>query len=72
MDTPHDMFRRVLAETGDRITAIRLIRQQFGLDLVQAKEVMIQAEGWAASLSEYQEGLADALERRAPAAGSKR
>ncbi len=63
VNTPHDLYRQVLAETGDRITAIRLIRERFGLDLTQAKEVMIQAEGWANSLKEHQDELADALER---------
>jgi hypothetical protein len=63
MDTPHDLFRRVMAETGDRITAIRVIRERFDLDLAQAKEVMLQAEGTAASLNEHQERLAEILER---------
>jgi len=52
MESPHDHFRRVVAETGDRIAAIRSIRERFGLDLRQAKEVMLQAEGTASSLAE--------------------
>ena len=50
-----DDLKQVIAETGDRIAAIRLIRERFGLDLVQAKEVMLQAEGTARSLAEHEE-----------------
>ena len=60
MDTPHDLFRKVLAETGDYITAIRTIREQFGLDLRQAKEVMLQAEGIAESVAEHEQRIAEA------------
>jgi hypothetical protein len=63
MDSPHDDFRRVVAATGERIAAIRAIRQRFGLDLRQATEVMLQAEGTASSLDEHQEKLAETLER---------
>jgi hypothetical protein len=49
MGTPHDHFRRIVAATGDRIAAIRAIRQRFGLDLRRAEEVMLQAEGTASS-----------------------
>jgi hypothetical protein len=63
MESPHDHFRRVFADTGDRIAAIRAIRERFGYDLRQAKEVMRQAEGNAASLAEHEEGIATALEQ---------
>lgn len=63
MESPHDLFRRMMADTGDRITAIRVIREQFGLSPAEAKEVMLQAEGIAASLGEHQERLAEALKR---------
>ena len=62
MATPHEVFREVLSSTGDRIAAIRIIREQFGLDLRQAKEVMLQAEGTASSLDEHLERVADSLE----------
>ena len=61
MDTPHNVFRQVMADTGNWIAAIRIIRERFGLDLGQAKEVMLQAEGTAASLHEHQERLADSI-----------
>jgi hypothetical protein len=63
MDNPHDLFRAVIAFTGDRIAAIRAIRERFGLDLRSAKEVMLQAEGTASSLDEHQARLAEELER---------
>jgi hypothetical protein len=67
--SPHDLFRQTLAATGDRIVAIRAIRERFGLDLRQAKEVMLQAEGVAASLDEHEERLAIALEKLMEADG---
>jgi len=70
MDSPHDHFRRVVADTGDRIAAIRAIRERFGLDLRQAKEVMLQAEGTAASLAEHEERIAAVLlDNRKPTSG---
>jgi len=68
MESPHDHFRRVVADTGDRIAAIRSIRERFGLDLRQAKEVMLQAEGTAASLAEHEQRIADALGQVVPCA----
>ena len=62
MDNPHDLFREVFRATGDRIAAIRAIRERFGLDLRSAKEVMHQAEGTASSLDEHQAKLVKALE----------
>jgi hypothetical protein len=63
MDTPHQLFLEVLAATGDRIAAIRAIRERFHLTPRQAKEVMLQAEGTAASLEEHEARLAEQLER---------
>jgi hypothetical protein len=68
MESPHEHFRRIVADTGDRIAAIRAIRERFGLDLRQAKEVMLQAEGTAASLAEHQERIAQTLEKVVPLA----
>ena len=61
--TPHELFLQVFGSTGDRIAAIRAIRERFGLDTRQAKEVMLQAEGTARSLDEHEGQLADTLER---------
>ena len=69
MATPHELYREVFGSTGDRIAAIRAIREHFGLDLRQAKEVMLQAEGTASSLDEHEGRLADALERAFKDAG---
>ena len=63
MTTPHELFRDVFGSTGNRIAALRAIRERFGLDLRQAKEVMLQAEGTASSLDEHEERLAEALEQ---------
>ena len=46
----------------DWVKAIRLIREIFGLSLVEAKEVAVVADGLAGSLSEHQERLIPALE----------
>ena len=45
MDTPIDIFRRIVADTGDRVAAIRSVRERFGFNRRQAQEVMIQVEG---------------------------
>jgi hypothetical protein len=39
MDSPHELFRQVIASTRDRMAAIRAIRERSGLDLRAAKEV---------------------------------
>jgi hypothetical protein len=61
--TPHELFREVIDSTGDRIAGLRAIRERFGLDFRQAKEVMLQAEGTASSCDEHEVRLADALEQ---------
>jgi hypothetical protein len=63
MDDPHVLFREVIAATGSQIAAIRAIRERFGLDLRSAKEVMLQAEGVAASLDDHQAKLVEGLEQ---------
>ena len=63
MNSPHDHFRRVVADTGDYIAAIRAVRERFGLDFRQAKEVMLQADGSSRSLNEHEDRIATALEQ---------
>ena len=63
MDSPHEMYRRVFATTGDRIAAMKAVRVRFGMDLRQVKEVMLQAEGTAASLDEHEGRIADTLQQ---------
>src|SRR5262249_30788458 len=63
MDTSHDVYLRVLSSGRGKIEAIRAIREQFGLDLRQAKEVSLQAEGVASSLDEHQERLVPVIEQ---------
>lgn len=55
MESPHQLFRQILAATGDRPAAIRAIRERFGLGLAQAKVVMLQAEGTPESQAAYRE-----------------
>ena len=50
MNSPEALFRDVVAETGDRITAIRAIRERFGVTRRQAQDVMCQVEGTAAGV----------------------
>lgn len=63
MAEAHDLFRQTLAATGDRFAALKAVRVRFGLDLQQAKEVMLQAEGTAASVDEHEERIAVTLEK---------
>lgn len=46
----------------DNIALLRLLRYLFQYNLVEAKEIMIIAEGRASSLEEYQETLFSGLE----------
>jgi hypothetical protein len=62
MDSLHELFWEVIASTGNRIAAIRAIRERIGLDLRSVKEVMLQVEGTASSLSEHETKLAEELE----------
>jgi hypothetical protein len=63
MASPHELYKQVIAATGDHIAAIRAIREKFGLNPREAKEVMLQVEDVASSLEEHQERLATALEQ---------
>jgi len=63
MDTPHELFRQVYASSGDFWLAFRTIRERFGLDFRQAKEVWLQAESIAPSLAEHEQRIADELLR---------
>ena len=63
MVTPHELFRETVASTDhDYIAAIKAIRVRFGLNLRQAKEVMIQSDGTADSLDEHEESLISIVE----------
>src|SRR5262249_14674602 len=61
--SPHEVYRRVMADGAGEIEAIRTIRVLYGLDLREAKEVMVQAEGWGASLSKHQARFVEPAER---------
>ena len=55
-------FEQILASTGDPISAIRAVRESFGLSLSEAKELWLQSTGTSDSLYEHQEKLASQLE----------
>jgi hypothetical protein len=59
-----DVYRAAADDGIDAITRIRLIRIVFALSPGQAKQVMIQAEGQATSLDEYQGKIAEAVSNR--------
>jgi hypothetical protein len=60
-ESPESVYL-VAKEKFDRMAAIRVIRAIFGLSLESAKEVIVRADGEAASLTEYQERLLPDLE----------
>jgi hypothetical protein len=60
--SPHEIFRQVLADGLGDIAGIRMLRLVFGLELRQCKEVMIQTRGWANSIDEHEERIADEVE----------
>lgn len=62
-EIPQAVFRQALADGLGDIAAIRALRVVFDLSLAEAKEVMVQAEGLAPSLDEYQRRLAEQLEK---------
>ena len=49
------VFRQMQRDGRGVIESIRSIREVFGLSLTEAKEVMLQADGWEGTLDEYQE-----------------
>ena len=59
---PTDVYRMAAADGFDPITVLRLLRKVFSLSLLQAKEVMVTAQGSANSLDEHQEKLASSVE----------
>ncbi|HYT91920.1 MAG TPA: hypothetical protein VEL76_24615 [Gemmataceae bacterium] len=61
--TAQEVYRQAIADGVDELGAWRVLRLVFGLSLVEAKEVMVQAKGLAAALSEHQQRLLDPLER---------
>ncbi|RYG64740.1 hypothetical protein EON80_18675 [bacterium] len=55
--TPHQVYRQGESVGLDFLQRLRMLRAVFGLGLAQAKEVMIQADGFEGTLSDYQETL---------------
>ncbi|WP_143047858.1 hypothetical protein [Variovorax sp. YR266] len=59
-------FEQVLASTGDPVSAIRAVRESFGLSLPEAKELWLQSTGASDSLNGHQAKLASQLEEAFP------
>ena len=57
---PRHLFRKVLADTGDPVAAIRAVREVFGLSLAEAKVVWTESIGRAEALTDQQEVTAAA------------
>jgi hypothetical protein len=66
MKSPLDVYRETVAETKDPKAGLRAVRATFGMSVSEAKEVMLQAEGAAKSLSDHQARLAIDLEKALP------
>lgn len=60
--SPELVYQAAVQDGLDPITRVRLIRAVFCLSPGQAKEVIVRAEGLAASLDQHQENIAKALE----------
>ena len=58
---PEEVYREALRDGVDSIARIRLIRAVYSLSPGQAKEVIVRAEGLAASLDQFQSRIADNL-----------
>ncbi|MBI5545312.1 MAG: hypothetical protein HY901_15590 [Deltaproteobacteria bacterium] len=58
-----DIYRATVADGVDPIAQLRIVRELFGLTLVEAKEVSLAAMGCPQSLDEIQGGLAEDLEQ---------
>jgi ribosomal protein L7/L12 len=63
MTSPQQLYQDVLKSTGDKIAAIRAIRLQFNLNLHQAKEITLQAEGVAQTLDEHEGRFVEEVEK---------
>lgn len=60
--SPVEMWRQAEADGVDQIARIRLVRELYGLSLVQAKAVMVEARS-GETLEERQEKLVEDLEK---------
>jgi hypothetical protein len=58
---PVEVYQLAKAEGLDFIACIRLLRDVFALNLVEAKEVAVIGDGSANSLAEYQERFVEPL-----------
>jgi hypothetical protein len=64
--SPAQVNLEAVHDNLDRITRIRLIRTVFSLTLGEAKEVLVVSEGWATSLDQHLETIAQQIEKMFP------
>jgi hypothetical protein len=57
--SPDEVYQVAARDGIDFATMFRLIRSVFALSFVEAKEVIVIGQGWASSLKEYQDQIAD-------------
>jgi hypothetical protein len=60
--SPEEVYRAAVRDGVDNISMFRLIRSVFAMSLTEAKEVIVRGQGWANSLEEYHDQIADILE----------
>lgn len=61
LDSARNEMRALLGNGVSAIDAIRQIRERYGISLIQAKEIHVQAAGIAADLHDYQQQLIDEI-----------
>jgi hypothetical protein len=59
-ESPLGVLRKARLDGLDKITCVRLIREVFGLDLAQAKDVLLRSDG-GRGIIEHQQELLDAV-----------
>ena len=59
--SPHEVYYAAIKDMVDPITMYRLLRSVFHLSLIEAKEIIIVAEGEANSLLEHQDKIGEIM-----------
>jgi hypothetical protein len=61
--TPEEVYLAAKSDGFQLIDLLRILRQVFNLSLIEAKEVHVVAEGHANTLVEYENRIAEAIEK---------
>lgn len=59
LDSARNEMRALLGNGVSAIEAIRQIRERYGISLIKAKDIHVQAAGIAANLHDHQQRLID-------------